>query len=307
MNKKRIILIDAGFLLHRAIYSRNALLRRKQELEKQGKTEEARKLFIMPSSYTFLTMLISVLKKVGITPIDKVLICCDGRFSWRKQYEEAYKENRKEIRAKATFVDWKKEFNLMDGVLEKINSNTPFFVLKANNLEADDWIAEATKFYEDLETIIISSDSDFLQLLVRDNVRIFSNHPKAKRIPYRILDLDREKEKKKAYKSLMKKVRKEVSDNLTSEVLTEQDYDNRLKIVSLLQLPDFVSKRIRDVLYAIEGIDKDFNLPVFSPSIQKRFKSLYKGDKVITYENCRVKLERKKRRKNARNRYNKSR
>jgi len=295
--KKKCILIDAGYLIHRAIYSRNALLKRKQELLEQGKINQAKKLFIMPSSYTFMTMLISVLKKVGVNPIDKVLICCDGRFSWRKQYEETYKENRKTIRAKATFVDWKKEFNLMDGVLEKINSNTPFFVLKTDNFEADDWIAEATKFYKDLETIIVSSDSDFLQLLVRDNVRIFSNHPKAKRIPYRILDLDREKEKKKAYKSLMKKVRKEVSDNLTSEILTEQDYDNRLKVVSLLQLPDFVSNKIKEVLNRIEGINKSFNLSVFPFSIQKRLKSIYKKDKLVTYERCRVKLEKKKRRK----------
>lgn len=288
--------MDAGYLIHRAIYSRNTLLKRRQELLKENKKLEAKKLFVMPSSYTFMTMLISVLKKVGVNPVDKVLICCDGRFSWRKQYEEHYKENRKKIRAMATFVNWKKEFNLMDGVLEKINSNTPFFVLKADNFEADDWIAEATKFYKDLETVVISSDSDFLQLLVRDNVRIFNNHPRAKRIPYRILDLDREKEKKKAYKSLMKKVRKEVSDNLTSEILTEQDYDNRLKVVSLLQLPDFVSNKIKEVLNRIEGINKGFNLSVFPFSIQKRLKSIYKKDKLITYERCRVKLEKKKRR-----------
>lgn len=293
MNKSKVIPIDAGYLIHKSIYLRNRMLMMKQQLIDEGKEEQANKIFIVPSTYTFMISMISSLKKIGIDKGDEVLICCDGRNNWRKDFDKNYKATRSDTRAKASFVDWSKEFKQMNGLLEKINSNTPFFIVKAEGLEADDWISEACRFYKDREVIIVSVDSDFEMLLTYDNVRLFSNHPKRKNNPYKILSLDREKERKLAYKSLMKKVRKETADNLVTEIATEMDYDVRMMLVNLLQLPTFITTKIKNVLENIEGIEKDINLDVFSPGIRKRFNQIFQKDKIISYNQCYKKMERK--------------
>lgn len=296
-NKSKVILIDAGYLIHKSIYQRNRMLMIKQNLLDEGKELEASKIFIVPSTYTFMVSMISSLKKIGVDKDDKVIIAVDGRHNWRKDFDKNYKATRSDARAKATFVNWTKEFERMNGLLELINSSTPFFIVKAEGLEADDWISEACRFYKGRGVIIISVDSDFDQLLTYDNVKIFSNHPKRKNNPYKILSLDREKERKLAYKSLMRKVRKETADNLISEVANEQDYDTRLKLVTLLSLPTFVSTKIRNVLKNLDGIEKDLDLSVFSKGIRSRFPEIYKKDKIISYNYCQKKFEKKLRRK----------
>lgn len=142
---------------------------------------------------------------------------------------------------------------------------------------------------------IIVHNSDFHQLLTMDNVKIFSPHPKAKNCPYKILDLDRQKEKVKAFKSLSKKIDKEASDNLKSELLTEKDFENREMIVSLLKLPSFVSLAVRTELDKIDNIEKDFEVSLmpFSKTMIKRFYEIFQENKVITYDSCKKKLEKK--------------
>lgn len=296
MQQQKIILVDWGYFLHTAVYSRNALLRKKEQLENEGEYHQAKKLFIVPTTYTSMSMLIGALKKVGVNldTDDKVIICCDSPNNWRKQYIKTYKGNREKLREQAKFVNWNKEFDAHEKLLEKIEIGTPFFVISVPTFESDDLIAYATKFFKDKLCIIIGSDHDYDQLLTRDNVRIFSPHSKAKKIPYRILSLDREKEKKKAYKSLMSKVRKEISDNLISEISNEREYDTRLMLVNLIQQPKFITKRIKPILKEIDGIEKEnFDPSIFSNGIQKRFKDIFKSDKIITYSDCRKKLEKK--------------
>lgn len=270
----------------------------KNKLMQEGKVKQAKRIFLMPSTYTAMVKLISALKKIGVNPNtdDRVIICCDDR-SWRKNVSKEYKSNRESMRERAKFIDWKKEFKMHKDLLNRIRIGTSFFVIRVRDCEADDLISEAVRFYKDKFCLIVSPDGDFHQLITYDNVRVFSPHPKAK-IPYRILDLDREKEKKKAYKSLMKKIEKEVSDNLVTEISNEREYDERRKLVSLLELPGFISQRITETLRKIDNVEKgDSDLSLFSPSIRKRFMDIYKEDNIITYKECREKLERKNRKK----------
>lgn len=297
MNNTKIILLDWGYFLHSSIYNRNALIARKNKLESEGKTAQAEKLFILPSTYTCMTMVIGQLKKIGVNADydDKVIICCDARNSWRKDINLNYKATRKGLREQATFINWTKEFAMMDNLLEKLNNSSPFIILKIDRLEADDLIAVATEHYKDNECIIVASDHDYDQLLSRDNVKLFSPHPKSKLIPYRILDLDKNKEKQKAYKSLMKKISgKEVSDNLLTEAMNEIDNDKREQIVSLLKLPEWVNVIANNALDEIDITDKgEWNLEDFSNGIRKRALDIYKTDKVVSYELCRERKLRK--------------
>lgn len=279
---EKIIIIDYTYLIHASIFSYNSAMVKK---------ENNPDLFVPPSTYTCLSMLIGTLKKIGVNfdTEDKIILAVDGRNSWRKEVEKSYKLGRQEQKEKAKFVNWELEYKKHNDLLEKIRNNTSFFVVGKDTLEADDWLAESVRFFKDNEIILATADSDMFQLLSYDNVKVYSPHPKRKSLPYIILDLDREKEKQKAYKLLMKKIEKEKTDNLTSEILTEKDYDKREQVVSLLTLPKEITNKIIPELERINETEKSgFNLDVFSPGIQRKFNELFKEDKekIITYDYC---------------------
>ena len=297
--QRKIILLDWGYFIFSSITFKSRMLQTKNKLEKEGKYEKAKKIFIMPSPYTALMKLFSNLKKIGVdADNDIVILAVDGRRSWRKEQEKEYKGNRKSLREKVPFINWDKEFELQNELLDKINISLPFFIIKIEHLEADDIIATAVKYFKDDLCIVIATDHDYDQLLIYDNVRIFV--PLAKRkgspyIPYRILNLDREKEKKLAFKSLSKKINKETPDNLNDELLTEKDFDTRLNIISLLDLPDFVTVQVKEKLDIInEFSDKSFNLECLPyKNMRKNYFEIFKPDKIISYDLCRKRLEKK--------------
>lgn len=282
----KIILIDWGFLMHQAIFSVEASMKRRLEMPD---------MFVAPSTYVAMSSFIGCLKKIGYdTEVgDKIILTCDSRHSWRKEIEKSYKANRKEDREKHN-INWDEEYKKHDELLQKIEDNLPFFIIKLENCEADDIIAEAVRFFKDNQCVIVSPDEDMLQLLTYDNVKVYSPHPKVKLHPYKILSLDRKKEKELAYKSLMKKVESEKTDNLCSPVLNEEDYDKRLECVTLLNLPQKIKDKIRPELEKIYFTEKEFFFPeAFSPGIAKRLPSIFGIENIITYEACRAKMERK--------------
>ena len=92
----------------------------------------------------------------------------------------------------------------------------------------------------------------------------------------------------------MGKIRKEASDNLISEVLTEEDYDNRKQIVTLLELPQYVIDKMLPALEEIAPLVKEYFYPeAFGVGICKKLLTLYDQDKIISYDSCRVKFEKK--------------
>jgi len=104
-----------------------------------------------------------------------VVFCLDGS-SWRKDYYPEYKKQRAEIRKNKT-EDEKEEDNLFfqayDELLTFIKNDTNCTVLHHANLEADDLIAGWIQKFKDSNHVIVSSDSDFLQL-IKDNVSCFN-------------------------------------------------------------------------------------------------------------------------------------
>lgn len=295
MNK--IILVDWSWYIHSAIFCKEAGLR--------ANAENGENRFIAPSTYTAMSALISTLRRIGLNEEDKVILCGDGRHSWRKQIETAYKEGRQEKREASEYINWDYEFNLHNQLIEKIRNNLFFYVIIIPEIEADDIIAELTREYSDREVIIASPDKDFEQLLSYDCVKLFNpmSRGSIKTCPYRILDLDRQKEKDKAYNSLMKKVKKETTDNLITDVITSDDYDKRLECVTLLELPDFVTAKIRPYIDKLKIVEKtNFNIEEFSNGIQKKLEKIFELDAVVTYEYCKQLFEKRKLRKLKKNR-----
>ena len=102
---------------------------------------------------------------------DHVVFCFEGR-SWRKDFYPAYKQNRKVTRDAMTPQEQEADelfWQTFDEFKSFVTDKTNCTVLQNSQLEADDLIAGWTQAHPDDKHIIISSDTDFYQLL-SDNV-----------------------------------------------------------------------------------------------------------------------------------------
>ena len=94
----------------------------------------------------------------------ELVICCDSKHYWRRDYFPNYKANRKKDRASSGY-DWDFIFTTLNGVRDEIKEHFPYKVLEVYGAEADDIIAILIKqVQDDPDDIIISSDKDFIQL-----------------------------------------------------------------------------------------------------------------------------------------------
>jgi len=112
----------------------------------------------------------SVAKAFRDQRADHVIFCLEGR-SWRKDYYEPYKKNRAVARASLTETEqeedrlfWEAFDELKTFVAEKSNCT----VLQHSQLEADDLVAGWIQAHPGDEHIIVSSDTDFYQLLAHN-------------------------------------------------------------------------------------------------------------------------------------------
>ena len=93
-----------------------------------------------------------------------LVICCDSRKYWRKDYFPHYKAHRKKDR-EASDHDWTMIFETLNKIRDEVTKNLPYRVLNVEGAEADDVIAIlSAKYSPHEEILIISSDKDFVQL-----------------------------------------------------------------------------------------------------------------------------------------------
>jgi 5'-3' exonuclease len=122
------------------------------------------------------------------------IIACDGHNYWRKEFFPFYKANRKKFFEDSS-LDWKLIFESFKKIKEEIKEYFPYKVLEIETAEADDIIGTLVGEYgykkpddpftmvsyrnkkgqltEPEKILIISSDKDFLQLMIYDNVTIY--------------------------------------------------------------------------------------------------------------------------------------
>lgn len=99
----------------------------------------------------------------------------EGR-SWRKDVYPAYKQNRKVDFAKKTPKEQEDHMLLTEAFndfVEFIDTKTNITVLRNPKAEADDMIALWVEAHPDDQHVLISSDSDFFQLLRYPNVTLY--------------------------------------------------------------------------------------------------------------------------------------
>jgi len=94
----------------------------------------------------------------------EVVLCCDNRKYWRKEYFPFYKASRKKNREKSD-LDWHLIFDMLAKFKTELKENFPYKVIDVEGAEADDIIGTLVPRHIAHENIvIISSDGDFLQL-----------------------------------------------------------------------------------------------------------------------------------------------
>ena len=106
---------------------------------------------------------------------EHIVFCLEGR-SWRKDFYDPYKKNRAVARASLTEAEQEEDkcfWEAFDEFKNFVTEKTNCTVLQHNRLEADDLIAGWIQSHPDDEHIIVSSDTDFYQLL-SDNVKQYN-------------------------------------------------------------------------------------------------------------------------------------
>ena len=104
----------------------------------------------------------------------EVVLCCDNRKYWRKDYFPFYKASRKKNREKSS-LDWHMIFEMLAKFKLELKENFTYKVIDVEGAEADDIIGTLTPIYSAHEKILIlSSDGDFLQLQNYKNVKQYN-------------------------------------------------------------------------------------------------------------------------------------
>ena len=304
----RVIIIDSGVFIHKAIFSWSA--EKKRRLESGNKDEP------IMASYTYLHMIYGTLKKIGIDRNDLIIIACDARNSWRKAFLENYKGTRQDLRDQHEHINWTLQYSLMNKLETQLNDTTNWYVIKLENIfnyadlalsvegqrlkieefgnidysknfgiESDDIQSVCVKYFKDKEVILVTIDADLDQLTYHKNCKIFNPNlksptNKAKKGFYKIIN--------DPLKIITKKVRSgDISDNIIVDKNndTERDVEIRRFIIDLLHLPDFVEKPILKALQELDYNKKVLydQLP-FQNSLAHRFDTIYESKEVRSWD-----------------------
>ena len=102
----------------------------------------------------------------------ELVLCCDGRNSWRREHFPLYKAGRKTTRD-ASSKDWTQIFGCLDTIKSELKEYFPYKYIEVEEAEADDVIGVLAKSWGE-PIMIISGDKDFIQLQVKENVKQYS-------------------------------------------------------------------------------------------------------------------------------------
>ncbi len=115
----------------------------------------------------FHIMFNSVKKANNMFNGDHVVFCLEGR-SWRKDVYEPYKKNRKVVLDKRSPREQEEDqywWEAYDDFLDLLQEQTNSSAIRSSVAEADDVIALWIEAHKDSKNIIVSTDSDFYQLI----------------------------------------------------------------------------------------------------------------------------------------------
>jgi 5'-3' exonuclease len=104
---------------------------------------------------------------------DEVILAVDDENCWRKKIYPEYKEHRKSKKDNDIFP-WNSYYSYISEYIEEIKVIFPFVVLKVPYCEADDVVAVLTKHLQNALKIVVTADSDYIQLLDIPNLKLYN-------------------------------------------------------------------------------------------------------------------------------------
>ena len=125
--------------------------------------------------HMFLNSIRSNRKKFS-AEFGEIVICADGKNTWRREAYPYYKGNRKKSRD-ASDLDWNHLFGIMNTVRDELREYFPYKVVHIEHCEADDVIGtiihdNGTELNMGSEQyLVLSADKDFIQLQSYANVK----------------------------------------------------------------------------------------------------------------------------------------
>jgi len=124
--------------------------------------------------HMILNVIRTYVKKFKETHGPEVVIACDNRNYWRREYFPQYKASRKKARDSSGH-DWNSIFECLHKIKEELKNYSPYKVIDVDTAEADDIIATLAILKSASEKVmILSSDKDFAQLQKYPNVQQYS-------------------------------------------------------------------------------------------------------------------------------------
>ena len=104
----------------------------------------------------------------------ELVIACDDKNYWRKDFFPHYKAHRKKDREKSE-LDWNKIFKILNQVRDDLKEYFPYPVIQVERTEADDVIGTLARAMGDTtDILILSGDKDFIQLHKYKNVQQYN-------------------------------------------------------------------------------------------------------------------------------------
>jgi 5'-3' exonuclease len=112
--------------------------------------------------------------KTKFSEYGQLIIACDDKKTWRRDFFPHYKANRKKTRDNSE-LDWSSIFNILNKIKLELKEFFPYPVVQVENAEADDVIASIVDYFNNIEDkiLILSGDKDFRQLQKYSNVEQF--------------------------------------------------------------------------------------------------------------------------------------
>ena len=99
-----------------------------------------------------------------------MILCHESKNSWRRDYFDEYKLNRKKQKETSS-MDWDEIHSILERIRQEVKENFPYKNMRVDRCEGDDIIAVlARRFHLDEEIVVVSSDKDFQQLQKYDGV-----------------------------------------------------------------------------------------------------------------------------------------
>jgi hypothetical protein len=197
----------------------------------------------------------------------EVVLCCDNRKYWRKEFFPFYKAGRKKTREKSD-LDWHLIFDMLAKFKVELKENFPYKVIDVEGAEADDIIGTLVPIYAPHQKVLIlSSDGDFLQLQ-HYGINVKQYNPSQKKyvksenpllelkekiirgdkgdgIPNMFSPSDcfvRELRQKPITKGVLDKYLKEDVDNYTET--DKANYSRNFTLIDLTQIPTEIKSKI---------------------------------------------------------------